>query len=250
MSRLHNQLKETQEQQDVEEDIFDYLEDGDVEEVVKKSKVRNYEHTGALKVFIVSLLLIGLLFSCGFMYLAIFKKRKKKSRAAAYNNVKVYKSNDSGSFKNNTSDQSNLSTIKEMKSEQEEFRIVPKRNDAVDIKNEVKASEEIDVDEKLSLQANNLSFETNESKVLDQLEETDAGKDKQVENGIVEFLNNLRINSIRIDGMLSRIKIGKEVYYLNSVINKKFQLRLVDIGKAQLTFADESGTFYSKSLIQ
>ncbi len=65
---------------------------------------------------------------------------------------------------------------------------------------------------------------------------------------VVKYLEAVKIASIRIDGSQSKVKLGNDVYYIQSIVSPELKLKLIDITPQELVFSDENNTKYIKKI--
>jgi hypothetical protein len=65
---------------------------------------------------------------------------------------------------------------------------------------------------------------------------------------ILSYIDKLKILGIRAAGSDSKVLMSGRVYRLNDILDYELGVRLTGIGATTLTFTDESGVVYTKSL--
>jgi hypothetical protein len=65
---------------------------------------------------------------------------------------------------------------------------------------------------------------------------------------ILVFIDKLKVLGIRAAGSDSKVLMSGRVYRLNDIVDYELGLRLTGVGTTTLTFLDESGVVYTKSL--
>jgi hypothetical protein len=65
---------------------------------------------------------------------------------------------------------------------------------------------------------------------------------------ILAFLDNLHVTGVRAAGDDSKVLMNDRVYRMNDMVERELGLRLTGVSTTVLTFADEKGKTYTKSL--
>jgi hypothetical protein len=65
---------------------------------------------------------------------------------------------------------------------------------------------------------------------------------------ILVFIDKLKVLGIRAAGSDSKVLMSGRVYRLNDIVDYELGLRLTGVGTTTLTFLDENGVVYTKSL--
>jgi hypothetical protein len=65
---------------------------------------------------------------------------------------------------------------------------------------------------------------------------------------ILSFIDKLKVLGIRAAGSDSKVLMSGRVYRLNDIVDYELGLRLTGVGTTMLTFLDENGVVYTKSL--
>jgi len=65
---------------------------------------------------------------------------------------------------------------------------------------------------------------------------------------IVVLINSLHVTGVRVAGDDSKVLMNNRVYRLNDTIDYDLGLKLTGVSTTALTFVDDSGVVYTKSL--
>lgn len=65
---------------------------------------------------------------------------------------------------------------------------------------------------------------------------------------ILAYIDKLKVLGIRAAGSDSKVLMSGRVYRLNDIVDYELGLRLTGVGATTLTFVDENGVVYTKSL--
>ncbi len=63
---------------------------------------------------------------------------------------------------------------------------------------------------------------------------------------LVEYIEKMEIQGIRLSGTNSKVLMDNKVFRLNSIINRDLKLRVISISKERIIFIDDAGIRYTK----
>jgi hypothetical protein len=65
---------------------------------------------------------------------------------------------------------------------------------------------------------------------------------------VLKYLREIKVVSVRVDGVQSKVRIGSEIFYVQSMVSPELKLKLVGIGPRGLIFMDDDNVRYAKRI--
>jgi hypothetical protein len=65
---------------------------------------------------------------------------------------------------------------------------------------------------------------------------------------VLKYLRDIKVVSVRLDGAQSKVRIGSEIFYIQSMVSPELKLKLMGIGSRELIFVDEDSVQYTKRI--
>jgi hypothetical protein len=65
---------------------------------------------------------------------------------------------------------------------------------------------------------------------------------------VLKYLRDIKVVSVRLDGTQSKVRIGNEIFYVQSMVSPELKLKLVGIGSQELIFVDRDNVRYTKRI--